>query len=95
MIPKEFVESIIKKTNINDLISEFVDLTPKGAQLTGVCPFCHSNSLTVSTDKNIWKCFKCNKGGDAAKFITELRKMSFPEAVRYLAKRLDLEIPYE
>jgi len=95
MIPKQLVESIIKRTDIAELISEFVDLTPNGAQLKGVCPFCHSSSFTVAPDKQIWKCFKCNKGGDAIKFIVELQKVNFPEAVRFLANRLNIEIPQE
>ncbi|MGJ1273821.1 CHC2 zinc finger domain-containing protein [Sphingobacterium siyangense] len=93
MIPKQLVENIIKKTDIAELISEYVDLTSNGAQLKGVCPFCHSSSFTAAPTKQIWKCFKCNKGGDAVKFIVELQKVNFPEAIRFLANRLNIEIP--
>jgi len=95
MIPKQLVESIIKKTEIADLISEFVDLTPNGIHLKGVYPFRYSSSFTVAQEKNIWKCFKCGKGGDTVKFIEELQKVNFSEAVRYLAHRLNIEIPQE
>lgn len=95
MIPKTFIDSLIKKANIDDVISEYVELVPNGAQLRGPCPFCMSNKpiFNVSIDKQIFKCFNCGTGGNVIKFIGDIEKKSFPQAVQFLATKLNLEIP--
>ena len=93
MIPKTFVEEITRKTDIESLVKEYVDLNPVGVQSKGVCPFCHSTSFTVSADKQIYKCFNCGKGGGAVSFVQEIEKKTFPAAIHFLADRLKLEVP--
>ena len=74
MIPKKFIEEITWNINIVSLIAEYVDLTEAGSQLKGVCPFCKSNTFTVSNDKQIYKYFRCNKGGGVISFVQEIEK---------------------
>lgn len=92
MIPKKFVEEITSKTNIVGLVADYIDLTEVGAQLKGVCPFCKSNAFTVSSDKQIYKCFRCSKGGGVISFVQEIEKKTFP-AVEFLAGKLNLAVP--
>lgn len=95
MIPKVFIDELIRKANIEQIVSSYVELVPIGAQRRGACPFCHSNNSTfnVTIDKNIFKCFRCGEGGNVIDFIKLIEKISFPEAVHLLAKKLDLEVP--
>lgn len=93
MIPKAFIEEITKKTEIESVVKDYVDLNPVGAQFKGVCPFCHSSTFTVSNDKQIYKCFKCGKGGGVISFVQEIEKKTFPAAIEFLALRLNLPLP--
>ncbi len=93
MIPKKFVEEITWKTNIVALVGDYVDLTEVGTQMKGVCPFCKSNTFTVSDDKQIYKCFRCGKGGGVISFVQEIEKKTFPAAVEFLADKLNLAVP--
>ncbi len=95
MIPKLFIEEITRKTDIEALVRGYVELTRIGAQLKGKCPFCLSSSFTVSVDKQIYKCFKCTRGGGALKFVQEIEKKKFVEAVQFLAGRLGMIVPDE
>lgn len=93
MIPKNFVQEVTRKSAIESIVSEYVDLTPMGAQSNGICPFCKNSGFSVSTDKQIYKCFKCGKGGGAISFVQEIEKKSFPVAISFLADKLGLEVP--
>lgn len=97
MIPKEFVNSLLAKTDIAELVAEFTEVTPTGSQLRGYCPFCNSKKplFNVSIDKQIYKYFSCNKGCNALSFIVEIKKLAYPKAVRFLAERLQFEMPSE
>ena len=80
--------------NIVDVVSDFVTLRRAGANLKGLCPF-HDDrtpSFMVSPSKNICKCFACGKGGTPVHFIMEHEQMTYPEALRYLAKKYNIEI---
>ena len=93
-IPDVVVESIKDKTDIVAVIGEHVRLTKSGKEYRGLCPF-HSEktpSFYVVPDKGIFYCFGCGKGGDAAKFLMEFDRLSWPEAMRELGKRLGIEI---
>ena len=94
-IPERFLDELIARTDIVDLISEYVPLTKKGRNYWGLCPF-HSEktpSFSVSADKQIFKCFGCGKGGGAVNFIMEEEGLPFPDAVRLLAKRVNMTVP--
>ncbi|MDR1056261.1 MAG: DNA primase [Prevotellaceae bacterium] len=94
MIDKTTVERIMDAADIVDVIGEFVTLRKKGANYMTCCPF-HGEktpSFSVSPSRGIFKCFGCGKGGNAATFIMEHERMSYVEALKYLAKKYGIEI---
>ena len=94
-IPEQFLDELIARTDLVDLVSESVHLTKKGSSYWGCCPF-HSEktpSFHVVPDRQIYKCFGCGKGGGAINFVMELENLSFREAVEVLAKRVGMEVP--
>jgi len=76
------------------VVGEFVNLKRRGANLLGLCPFHNEKtpSFTVSPSKGLYKCFGCGKGGSAAGFIMEHEKLSYPEAIRWLAQRYNIQL---
>ena len=94
-IPERFIDELVTRTDIVDLVSEYVRLNKKGRNYWGLCPF-HSEktpSFSVSADKQIYKCFGCGKGGGAINFIMEVDNLPYIDAVKLLAKRANLEVP--
>jgi len=93
--PPSFVDEVLARSDIVELIGRFVDLKKSGSNLMGLCPFHHekSPSFSVSPDKQLYYCFGCGKGGGAFQFLMEHDGYSFPEAVEYLAEKAGLEIP--
>ena len=94
-IPDRFLDELISRTDLVDLVSEYVPLNKKGRNYWGLCPF-HSEktpSFSVSADKQIFKCFGCGKGGGAINFVMELDNLPFRDAVAVLAKRVGMEVP--
>ena len=95
-IPDSFIDELVSKTDITDLVSGYVRLTKRsGANMFGLCPF-HSEktpSFSVNSDKQICYCFGCHKGGGAINFIMEIESLSYPEAVEFLARRAGLTVP--
>ena len=94
LIPQKTVQEIIETAKIEDVVQDYVTLKRRGVNMIGLCPFHHEKtpSFTVSPSKNIFKCFGCGKAGDAAKFIMEHENLSYPEALRYLARKYRIEI---
>ncbi len=95
--PQSFLDELIARNDIVDVVGSYVQLTRKGSNLFGLCPF-HSEktgSFSVSPDKQIYYCFGCKRGGGVVNFIMEEENLSFPDAVRFLAKRAGMEIPEE
>ena len=94
MIPKDTIDKIIDAARIEEVVGEFITLKKRGANYLGLCPF-HGEktpSFTVSPAKGIYKCFGCAKGGNSVNFIMEKEQMSYPDALRYLAKKYNIEI---
>ena len=93
-IPREIVEEILQAARIEEVVGEFVTLKKRGANLIGVCPFHNEKtpSFNVNPARNIFKCFGCGKAGDSAKFLMEHEHISYPEALRYLAKKYNIKI---
>jgi len=94
MIDRQTVDRILDAANIVDVVSDFVTLKRAGANLKGLCPF-HDDrtpSFMVSPSKNICKCFACGKGGTPVHFIMEHEQLSYPDALRYLAKKYHIEV---
>ena len=94
MIPHDTIMSIIDTVRIEEVVSEFVSLKKRGANLIGVCPFHKEKtpSFIVSPAKGIFKCFGCGKAGDSVRFIMEHEHYSYPEALRYLANKYGITI---
>ncbi len=95
MIPPNIVESIQDAADIEDVVSDFVTLKRRGANMLGLCPFHNEKtpSFTVSPTKGIFKCFGCGKAGNSVGFIMEHEQLSYPEALRFLANKYNIEIP--
>ena len=94
MIPQDTIMSIIDTVRIEEVVSDFVSLKKRGANLIGVCPFHKEKtpSFIVSPAKGIFKCFGCGKAGDSVRFIMEHEHYSYPEALRYLANKYGIVI---
>ena len=94
MIPQDTIMSIIDTVRIEEVVSDFVSLKKRGANLIGVCPFHKEKtpSFIVSPAKGIFKCFGCGKAGDSVRFIMEHEHYSYPEALRYLANKYGIII---
>ncbi|HIP07244.1 MAG TPA: DNA primase [Mariprofundaceae bacterium] len=90
-----FLDELISRSDLAELISRHVDLKPSGANLVGLCPFHHekSPSFSVSVDKQMYYCFGCGKGGNAFRFLMEHDGYPFPEAVEFLAQKAGMPIP--
>ena len=95
--PQRFLDDVVARNDILDVVSSYVHLTRKGSNYFGLCPFHNekTGSFSVSPDKQIFYCFGCKKGGGVINFIMEEENLSFPDAVRFLAKRAGLEVPEE
>jgi len=94
LIPKETIDKIFESARIEDVVGDFVSLKRRGVNLLGSCPFHKEKtpSFTVSPSKNIFKCFGCGKGGSPVDFIMEHEQMTYPDALRYLAKKYGIQI---
>ncbi|HEX2922329.1 MAG TPA: DNA primase [Bacteroidales bacterium] len=94
MIDRATVERILDAAEIIDVVSEFVQLKKRGVNYLGLCPFHNEKtpSFTVSPSKEIFKCFGCGKVGNSVNFIMEHEHLSYPEALKYLAKKYHIEI---
>lgn len=94
MIDPSTIERILDAANISDVVSEFVTLKKRGVNQLGLCPFHNEKtpSFTVSPAKGIFKCFGCGKGGNSVNFVMELEQLSYPDALRWLAKKYHIEI---
>lgn len=94
-IPEQFIDELIARSDIVDVVSTYVTLNKKGANYWGLCPFHNEKtpSFSVSQEKQIYKCFGCGKGGGAISFVMEVENLSFVDAVKVLAGRAGLEVP--
>lgn len=93
-IDRETVQRIIDTADIVEVVSDFVSLKRRGANYIGLCPFHNERtpSFSVSKSKGICKCFSCGKGGSPVNFIMEIEQVGYQEALRYLAKKYNIEI---
>ena len=90
-----FIDELIAQNPIEDVVGQYVSLKRSGANMFGLCPF-HGEktaSFSVAPDKGIYYCFGCHKGGGVINFQMEVEGMSYPDAVRALAKRVGMEVP--
>lgn len=94
MIFESSVQAVIDISRIEEVVRDYVNLRPRGSNLTGLCPFHKEKtpSFSVSPSKNIYKCFGCGKAGNSVQFMMEVENLSFPEAIRALAKRYNITL---
>ena len=93
--PPAFLDELMARNPIEDVVGQYVTLKRSGSNMFGLCPF-HGEktaSFSVAPDKGIYYCFGCHKGGGAVNFVMEVEGMSYPDAVRALAKRAGMEVP--
>ena len=93
--PPSFIDELIARNPIQDVVGQYVNLKRSGSNLFGLCPF-HGEktaSFSVAPDKGIYYCFGCHKGGGAINFMMEVEGLSYPDAVRKLAERAGMEVP--
>ncbi len=97
MISRETISNILGVTKIEEVIGDFVSLKKRGVNYIGLCPFHNEKtpSFTVSATKGIYKCFGCGKAGNAINFLMEHEHFTYPEALRFLARRYQIEIEEE
>lgn len=97
LISKSTVERIRQSADIVSIINDYTNLQQRGGQYWGCCPFHNEKtpSFTVDPVKNFYHCFGCGVGGDVVKFVMEMEKLSYPEALTELAKKYNVEIVYE
>ena len=91
-------DKIKDAANIVDVVGDFIELRKRGVEYQGLCPFHDDHTLgnfSVNPNKNCYKCFSCGAGGDAVKFLMEYKgsRLSYPDALRYLAKKYSIPIP--
>ncbi|TCC97728.1 DNA primase [Pedobacter hiemivivus] len=94
MINQDTISKIMDTARIEEVVGDFVALKKRGTSLIGNCPFHNEKtpSFNVSVTKGIYKCFGCGKGGDSVHFIMDHEKYSYPEALKYLAQKYNIEV---
>jgi DNA primase len=94
MIDRATIERILDAAQIVDVVQEFVPLKKRGVNYLGLCPFHNEKtpSFTVSPSKEIFKCFGCGKVGNSVNFVMEHEHLTYPEALKYLAKKYHIEV---
>ena len=97
MIPKETVDLILDTARVEEVVGDFVTLKRRGSSYVACCPFHNEKtpSFHVTPSKGIYKCFGCGKAGSAVGFVMDYEHMTYPEALRYLAKKYNIEIQEE
>lgn len=94
MIPRNTVDKILDAAHVEEVVGEFITLKKRGTNLLGLCPF-HGEktpSFTVSPVKGIYKCFGCGKAGNSVNFVMDHLQLSYPEALKWLAKKYGIEV---
>ena len=95
--PQQWLDELFSKNDIVSVVSSYVELKPKGRKLWACCPL-HGEktpSFSVSPDKQLFYCFGCHAGGTVVQFIMDMERLTYPEAIRYLAERANMEMPHE
>ncbi|MCI5832752.1 MAG: DNA primase [Clostridiales bacterium] len=97
MFSQNFLDELLARNDIVDVVGGYVPLTSKGGSYWGCCPFHNEKtpSFHVLQDKQFYHCFGCKKGGGVINFIMEIENLSYPDAIRFLARRVNLPVPEE
>lgn len=96
-IPRDFIDDLVSRINIVDIVNQRVPLKKKGSNYFGCCPFHHEKtaSFSVSEKKQMFHCFGCGVSGTAISFLMDYDRLTFPEAIEELAQQQGLTVPYE
>ncbi|MGB3801237.1 MAG: DNA primase [Lewinella sp.] len=94
MITEESVREVIDTARVEDVVGDFVNLRRRGNNYSGLCPFHNEKtpSFNVNPARNIYKCFGCGVGGDPVKFLMELEQLTFPDAIRWIARKYNIKL---
>ncbi len=94
MIKRDSIDRVIDTAQVDDVVGEFVSLKRRGSNMIGLCPFHNEKtpSFIVSPSKGIFKCFGCGESGNSVGFIMKHEQLNFPDAIRYLAKKYNIEL---
>lgn len=94
-IAEEIIDEVSRRTDLAALVGEYLKLERRGKNMVGLCPFHNEKtpSFTVSSEKQLYHCFGCGASGNVYTLVMELEKLTFPEAVRFLAQRVQIRIP--
>lgn len=94
MISRTTIDQVMDSMRIEDVVGDYVSLKRRGSNLLGLCPFHNEKtpSFNVSPSKGIFKCFGCGQAGNSIKFLMELEKFSYPETIKYLAKKYNINV---
>ncbi|MBK7149322.1 MAG: DNA primase [Bacteroidetes bacterium] len=97
MISKFTIQKIMDEARVEDIVGEFVNLKKRGSNLLGLCPFHNEKtpSFNVNPARNIYKCFGCGKAGDPVRFLMDYQQLSYPDALKYIAKKYNIEVEEE
>ena len=95
MIPQEFIQSLLGRVDIVDVVDRYVKLKKAGANFQACCPFHNEKtpSFTVSPTKQFYHCFGCGAHGNAIGFLMEYQGLAYPEAIRALAETVGMQVP--
>lgn len=96
-LPSGWVDDVISRADIVDVVSAYLPLKRQGRNFVGLCPF-HAEktpSFSVSQENNVYHCFGCKAGGNVVQFVMEMERLSFPDAVRHLARQMNIPLPVE
>lgn len=95
LIPEEIIAQVIDRCDIVETVSSYIPLKRAGRSFKAVCPFHHEKtpSFVVNPDKQIFHCFGCGVGGNVVNFVMKQERMEFPEAIRFLAQKVNVSIP--
>jgi DNA primase len=97
MIPKQTVQQVLEASRVEEVVGEFVQLKKRGVNQIGLCPFHNEKtpSFIVSPAKGIFKCFGCGEAGSSVDFVMKHEHYTFPQAVKWLAQKYNIEIEEE
>ena len=97
LLPDAWVSQVYQHANVVDVVSNYLPLLQQGRNHVGLCPFHNEKtpSFSVNPDNNVYHCFGCKAGGNVVQFVMEMEKLTYPEALRHLAKMYGLPPPPE
>ena len=93
--PQTFIDDLRRQADIVRVVQDYVSLKKKGANWMACCPFHHEKtpSFSVNPSKDIFYCFGCQKGGSVFNFVMEIERVSFPEAIKIVAEKVNMPLP--